>query len=76
MRIYFGGHLNYYHPQKKRWLEVEIQHPALLKDILEASEIPLGEVFLTVIDGESVDLGNAIVDDHNEVRLYPPAGGG
>lgn len=76
MRIYLGGHLNFYHPQKETWLEVELQQPTPLKVVLEASGIPLGEVYLVVINGELVDLQETIVSEQTEVKLFPPVGGG
>ena len=76
MRLYLGGHLNFYHPEKERWLEVEVHSPTLLKVVLEASKIPIAEIYLAAVDGEMVDLDEAIVADGNEVRLFPPVGGG
>jgi molybdopterin converting factor small subunit len=38
--------------------------------------IPAGEVMLTVINGEVVDLSTATVIDTDRVALYPPIGGG
>ena len=76
MRIYLGGHLNFYHPQKESWLEVKLQQPTPLKVVLEASGIPLGEVYLAVINDELVDMQETIVSDQSEVKLFPPVGGG
>ena len=76
MRIYLGGDLNFYHPEKKRWLEVEVPNLTLLKDVLDASGIPIAEISLAAVDGEMVDLDEATVSDANEVRLFPPVGGG
>lgn len=76
MRIYLGGHLNFYHPQKETWLEVELQQPIPLKTVLEASGIPLGEVYLVVINGELVDMQETVVTQDSEVKLFPPVGGG
>lgn len=76
MRLYLGGHLNFYHPEKERWLEVTVQRPTLLRNVLDACEIPLGEIYLAAVDGEMVDLDQVMVSDENEVRLFPPVGGG
>jgi molybdopterin converting factor small subunit len=76
MRIYLGGHLNFYHPQKDKWLEVELAQPTPLRDVLEASGIPLGEVYLVVINEELVDLQETILSEQSEVKLFPPVGGG
>ena len=76
MRIYLGGHLNFYHPQKETWLEVKLQQPTPKEDVLEGSGSPLGEVYLVVIKGELVDMQDTIVFDQSEVKLFPPVGGG
>ena len=76
MRIYLGGHLNFYHPQKERWLEVEIRSSTLLTDVLEALGIPPAEIYLAAVDEELVDLNESIVSNENQVRLFPPVGGG
>ncbi|HBX67825.1 MAG TPA: hypothetical protein DEH25_00085 [Chloroflexi bacterium] len=76
MKIYLGGHLNFYHPQKGNWLAVELESPARLTEILQAAGIPLGEVHLVVINGEQVDLQEAMISAEAEVKLYPAVGGG
>jgi len=76
MRIYLGGHLNFYHPQKDNWLEVELEQPTPLRVVLDISGIPLGEMHLVVVNGELVDLQEAIVSEQDEVKLFPAVGGG
>ena len=76
MRIYLGGHLNFYHPQKDKWLEVDIEQPTPLSEILDNSGIPIGEMHLVVVNGEIVELQEATVSTQDEVKLYPPVGGG
>lgn len=76
MRIYLGGHLNFYHPQKDNWLEVELEQPTSLRVVLDSSGIPLGEMHLVAVNGELVDLQEAIVSEQDEVKLFPAVGGG
>ena len=76
MKIYLGGHLNFYHPQKSNWLEVNFDDLQRLADILEAEGIPLGEVHLVVINGETQDLQTTLISDQDEVRVYSAVGGG
>jgi len=76
MRIYLGGHLKFYHPQKDNWLEVELEQLTPLRVILDGSGIPLGEVDLVVVDGELVDLQEAMISEQTEVKLFPAVGGG
>jgi molybdopterin converting factor small subunit len=76
MRIYLGGHLNFYHPQKDKWLEVELMQPTPLSVVLNHTNIPLGEVYLVVVNGELVDLDETMVSEESEVKLFPAVGGG
>ena len=76
MRIYLGGHLNFYHPQKEKWLEIELEQSTPLRVVLDNTNIPLGEVHLVVINDELVDLNEAIVSEQSEVKLFPAVGGG
>jgi len=76
MRIYLGGHLKFYHPQKDNWLEVELEQLTPLRVILDGSGIPLSEVDLVVVNGELVDLQEAMISEHSEVKLFPAVGGG
>jgi sulfur carrier protein ThiS len=76
MRIYLGGHLNFYHPRKENWLVVQITHPTPLKEILEDAGIPLGEVYFVVVNGENMDLQEATISEQDEVKLFSPVGGG
>ena len=76
MRIYLGGHLNFYHPQKGKWLEIKLEKPTRLAEILTSSNIPSGEVYLAAVNGEQVELQTAVVEEQDEVRLFPPVGGG
>jgi molybdopterin converting factor small subunit len=76
MRIYLGGHLNFYHPQKDKWLEVEIMQSTPLRVVLNNTNIPLGEVYLVVVNGELVDLDETMVSEQSEVKLFPAVGGG
>ena len=76
MRIFLGGHLNFYHPQKDRWLEVTLKHPKPLADILDQAGIPLAEVQLVAINGEVASLKNAVISEQDEVKAFSAVGGG
>ena len=76
MRLHFGGHLSWYLPQKNANLDIPLEGPTRLVDLLVKLNIPAGEVMLTVINGELVDLSIATVTDADRVALYPPIGGG
>jgi len=76
MQIYLGGHLNFHHPLKEKWLDVELELPTQLMDILNSSGIPLGEVCLVVVNGEIANLQEAIIAEQDEVKLFSAVGGG
>ena len=75
MRL-FGGYLDFYHPQRRNWLDVEINQPELLVDVLTRLGIPVSEVQLVVLNGENVDLRETVVSAQDEVKLYSAVGGG
>ena len=76
MRIYLGGHLNFYHPQKSNWLKVDFDPPKRLTEILKAAGIPLDEVHLVVINGKVQDVQTTLTSDQDEVKVYSAVGGG
>ena len=76
MRIYLGGHLNFYHPRKERWLEIEIQGSRSLAGILEDAGLPLAEVQLVALNGEVVDLEDAVISEGDQVKVFSAVGGG
>jgi molybdopterin converting factor small subunit len=76
MRIYLGAHLNFYHPNKEKWLQIDLEHPKPLDEILEMAGIPKGEVHMVVLNDEISDLEGQIISPQDEVKLFPAVGGG
>ena len=76
MRLHFGGHLSWYLPQKNTNLDIPLEGPTRLADLLVKLNIPAGEVMLTVVNGELADLSVVTVTEADQVALYPPIGGG
>lgn len=76
MRIYLGGHLDYYNPQQGSWMDVEQDQPILLNELLVNLGIPLGEVQITVLNGNVVELNEAVVSNLDVVKLFSAVGGG
>ena len=76
MRIFLGGHLSYYHSDKARWLEIDLRNPVRLVDILNNAGIPIGEIYLVVLNGTLADLHKTIVSEGDELKLFSPIGGG
>jgi sulfur carrier protein ThiS len=76
MRLHLGGHLNWYDPQKRPWLTIQLAESITLVKLLDRLQVPPGEVALTVLNGRLVSLENVRVSDGDRVELYPPIGGG
>lgn len=76
MKIYLGAHLNFYHPEKKSWLEVDISQPTALVEILKSAGVPLGEIHMVVVNDEIEGLKKVIVAADDVVKIFPPVGGG
>lgn len=76
MKLYTGGYLTFYMPQKQSCLELRLNAPAPLKDILAGLNLPLAEVHLVSINGELVELETAFAQDNDLVRVFSAVSGG
>ena len=76
MKLHLGGNLPFFAPKRQKELEVALQEPARLREVLTELGIPVSEVYLIVLNGEQVILDETLVTNSDEVRLYPPIDGG
>ncbi len=76
MKIHLGGQLVWYNPQKTANLEIHLEGPTRLAEVLAWLKIPAGEVTLVVVNGKLEEMAEACVKDEDRVELYPPIGGG
>ena len=76
MRLHVGGHLSFYLPDKNANLDLALEAPTRLTDILAKLSIPGGEVVLVVVNGELAELSSVSVTNSDRVELFPPIGGG
>lgn len=76
MNLHLGGHLSFYEPQRRSWVEFPLQAPQSLPDLLAGLGIPPGEVALVVINGALAQEEAPIIAENDLVELYPPMGGG
>ena len=76
MRLHLGGHLSWYDPQKRSWLELAVSEPVALIELVRQLKLPPEEIALTVVNGHAVSLDEVRVSDGDRVELYPPIGGG
>jgi hypothetical protein len=89
MRVHLGGHLSWYDPCKRAWLELDA------RAVLEASAsqdwqpgpltpaavarhlgLPHGEIALVAVNGRVVDPDAVPLAQDDRVEFYPPIGGG
>ena len=76
MKLHLGGQFSFYLPGHPRQVEVELEEPARLSEVLAGLGIPIAEIHLVTVNGELVDLQETLVSQQDEVKLYPPVSGG
>ena len=76
MKLYAGGNLDFYLPRHRCRVEIELKEPTRLSEVLAGLGIPLAEVHLVIVNGQLVDLQEAVVSDQDEVKFYPAVNGG
>jgi sulfur carrier protein ThiS len=76
MRLLLGGYLPFFLSTKQERIVVPLKGPTLLKEVLSNLNIPVSDVYLTILNGELVTLDDTLVNDSDEVRIYPPIDGG
>lgn len=76
MKLFLGGFYTFYLPQRRGWVEISLPGPRPLRQVLEQHGIPPAEVYLVAVNRQVVELDEVVVTDEDEVRLYPPVGGG
>ena len=76
LKLHLGGHLSFYEPQRRSWIELSLQAPQSLPDLLAGLGIPPAEVALVVVNGALVQDEAPIISKNDLVELYPPMGGG
>ena len=76
MRLHLGGHLSWYDPQKRSWLELHLSEPIPLVELVRQLGLPEGEIAVVAVNRRAISLEEAIVSDGDRVELFPPLGGG
>jgi sulfur carrier protein ThiS len=76
MKIELDRYFNFYTGTRQSWVEVELDKPTRLSEVLDEVGIPLAEIYLVVLNGEAVDPREAILYAQDRVKIYPPFGGG
>lgn len=76
MKLFLGGQFSLYIPGHPPSVEVEINKPVRLSEVLSRLGIPVADIHLAVVNGQLVELDEAVVADRDEVKIFPPVGGG
>jgi len=76
MKLHLGGQFSFYLPGHPAWVEVDLQGPTPLSEVLLRLGIPPAEVHLAAVNGELVELETALVSPGDVARIFPPIGGG
>jgi len=76
MRIELDRYFNFYTGARQSWVEVELEKPTRLSEVLDGVGIPLAEIYLVVLNGEAVDPREATISAQDRVKIFPPFGGG
>jgi sulfur carrier protein ThiS len=76
MIIYLDRYFNFYTHNPNPWIEVEVEEPVMLSVVLARVGIPIAEVYLASVNDEAVDSKTVWVSRSDQVKIYPPFGGG
>lgn len=87
MRVHLGGHLSWYDPGKRAWLEWDAAAALMAcregvsgsltpADVAQHLGLSRGEIALVAVNGRVVDPDAAPLVQDDRVELYPPIGGG
>jgi sulfur carrier protein ThiS len=76
MKLHLGGQFSFYLAGNPSQVELQLDEPVRLSQVLDRLGIPLAEIHIVVVNGELVDLQEAWVSQQDEVKLYPPVSGG
>lgn len=75
MKVYAGGYLTFYMPDKQSEADFILTESIPLRELLVEMNIPLGEVQLVILNGKIVDL-DQVVGHQDVVKVFPGLDGG
>jgi hypothetical protein len=76
MKVHLGGHLSWYDPGKRDWLDLEQRAPISLGKLAALLGVPPAEVAVISVNHRLAHWDDAPVTDADIVEFYPPMGGG
>jgi hypothetical protein len=87
LRVHLGGHLSWYDPARRSWLELQsttiptngldgLSGPLTPAHLSRSLGLPSGEIALVAVNGRVVDPDAITLAPGDTVEFYPPIGGG
>jgi sulfur carrier protein ThiS len=76
MKLFLGGQFSLYIPGHPPSVDVAVNKPTMLREVLSGLGIPVADVHLAVVNGQLVEMEDAVVTDRDDVKIFPPVGGG
>lgn len=76
MKLHAGGYLTFYMPGQHPEVERDFVEPMPLSELLADLGIPIGDVRLVILNGEIVNLEQAVLENADEVKVFPGVDGG
>ena len=76
MKLFLGGQFSLYIPGHPPSVDVDVSKPTRLSEVLSGLGIPVADVHLAVVNGKLVEMDEAVVSDRDDVKIFPPVGGG
>jgi sulfur carrier protein ThiS len=76
MKLFLGGQFSLYIPGHPPSVDVNLNESARLSEVLLKLGIPVADIHLVVVNGQLVEMEEAVVSDQDEVKIFPPVGGG
>jgi molybdopterin converting factor small subunit len=76
MKLFLGGQFSLYIPGHPPSVDVSLNESTRLSEVLLGLGIPVADIHLAVVNGKLIELDEAVVTNQDEVKIFPPVGGG
>jgi sulfur carrier protein ThiS len=76
MNLFLGGQFSLYFPGHPPSVDVAVNKPTMLREVLSGLGIPVADIHLVVVNGKLVEMEEVVVSDQDRVKIFPPVGGG
>jgi len=70
------AHLRHFLPDKKEFVDLDIEKEITIKSILDMLTIPMAEILTVVINGNNISDYNTIISSDTKIDILPIVAGG